>query len=485
MFQSEAVIYISDIPATYTEDKMREIFSKYGEIEQILLRKYRSVDFQYSFIQYKAKEQAEKAFDEANFMRLETSSIFIQFMSPKIRQLRFSSDNAVLISGVSPETTNKSFYDKYKSFGKIIFSYLVQNKGYGYIQYETKKAAKAATESDANITNYTYKPLAKAFQEVVVNDVSEEAFPGIKSLFEKLGEIKNIEKVDKSYYIRFADHKAADSAFLFFNMCIVGSSIVKVDISPRETDYFHYYLLEAATHMGDEDSFVKVALKNLPNTVTCGQHVREICEKYGAVQAPRLNLNEKWESLGTATCTMISHQDALNVIEGLKRDNSQIIAARSMSIDEAKLYKEVSDLKIYRDQTNSSKDRQFLVTEPKELKLIKDEFKSAMRVDLCGSLALVMFKTTELMDAAVSNYNGKFGSLLFFEKVDSMALPPLGKSWPPQQRFPFRNNVRDRFMRKVLAMRPDFNENKFKDVTPEVARFLLGHEKVMNAWLDE
>lgn len=485
MFQSEATIYVSDLPQSFDEAKVREVFGQYGEIEKVLVRKYKSVDLNYCFIQYKAKEGAEKAFDEANFMKLETSSIFIQYMAPKLRLLRLSSENAVMISNVALDATNKSFYNQYKSFGKIIFSFLVLNKGYGYIQYETKEAAKAAIESSPDIVAYSYKPIPKSFTEVVVTNVSEEAFPGIKELFEQLGEIKNIEKTEDSYYVRFAEHKAADAAFLFMHMCIAGSTIIKVDISPRESDYFHYYLLEAATHVGDEDAFTKIALRNLPSTVTCGQDVRQICEKYGLVLAPRLNLNEKWESLGTATCTMQSHEDAIKVIEGLKKDNSEIIAARSMTVDEAKLYKEVSDLKIYRDQTNSSKDRQFLVPNVKDQKTVRAEFKNAMRIDFCGSLCLVMFKSVELMDTAVSNYNGKFGSLLFFEKVGSMSLPPLGKSWPPLQRFPFRNNVRDRFMRKIKEMRPDFNEDRFKDVTPEVARFLLAHVKVMNAWLDE
>ena len=116
---------------------------------------------------------------------------------------------------------------------------------------------------------------------------------------------------------------------------------------------------------------------------------------------------------------------------------------------------------------------------------VKKIFSVARQISKVGSLVLVIFKDTKQLDAAISSYSGTFGDLLFFNKDLTVSAVPLGKTFPPQQRFPFRNNIIERLKVKLITMNVELPQEKFNDVSPDVARFLIAHEKVLKAWIEE
>ena len=484
MFEKDSTIYVSELPANYSEKEATDFFGSCGKIEKILLKNYHSSEGKYAFVCYEKKDMARKAFETLNYSLIGDKNIFIQYAYKVIREKRYNSEDSIIIRDLPETETDRTVFDKYKEYGQIIFCHInTYDRKTCYIQYMNDSGVK---KSGGEV--YKYSPLTETFTQVKVEGIQEQDEEGILKLLKELGEMDVCNKQqDGAYFIKYKTHEAANAAISFLHLCVVGSSVIKVHISEKDTNQYRYCLNELVTHMADESDFTNVALKNLPTTVTCGQDVREICEKYGKVRAPRLNLNENWGSLGSAMCMMMTHEDALKLIEGLSKDGSSIIASRSMTSEEAKLNKESMDADVILAQRNSSKDRQFLIRgyNEEDTAAVKKSFSVARQITKVGTLVLVIFKDTKQLDQAVSSYSGQYGDLLFFNKDANISAVPLGKTFPPQQRFPFRNNIIERLKVKVTMMDVNLPPEKYKDVTPDVARFLIAHEKVLQAWINE
>lgn len=484
MFENDATIYVSSLPKDYSNDQANEFFGNAGKIKNILLKNYKSSEGKYAFVTYENKEEAVKAFDTLNYTKIGNNEIFIQFAAKNFRDLRAKSLNSVIVRDVPEDETDRTMYEKYKEFGQIVFLHLQKrNPRVCYIQYLNENSVE-----NSKAEKYEYKTLADTYREVKISGIQEKDFNGVSLLVNELGETESVEKGKDSLTIRFHEHEVAKSCSDFLHNCIVGSSVIKVEISEKVNNEYRYCFVELVTHMNDEADFTVIALRNLPKSVQCGQDVRVICEKYGNVRSPRLSLDESWNSLGSAICMMMTHEDAVKAIEGINKEGSGIVASRSITTEESKILKEEMNKSLSVAQKNSSKDRQFLIHGCKSeetMEEIKKAFKVARSITKCGYLVLVIFKDTKQLDNAVSAYSGSYGDLLFFNKDESIPSVPLGKTFPPQARFPFRNNIIERLKIRIMANGIKVNPEKFDDISPDVARFLIAHEKVLNAWLEE
>lgn len=155
-FQS-ASLYVGDLHPDTTEAQLIERFSTVGSV--VLVRvcrdKITRQSLGYAYVNYSQPSEAERALDTLNFEPLNGRPMRIMW-SQRDPALRKSGVGNVFIKNLDMSIDNKSLYDTFSSFGEIISCKIItdeqnNSKGYGFVHYETKEAADAASRSVNNM----------------------------------------------------------------------------------------------------------------------------------------------------------------------------------------------------------------------------------------------------------------------------------------------------------------------------------------------
>jgi len=156
-------IFINGIPYETTEDELRELFSKYGDIEIIKLPKYQDSgrNIGYCHIYYSSPESASKALELDNY------TIGKRYINVSLANKNFDELNksekinpndapidciTAFIRNLPYDVTEKDVGDKFRSCGKIKairFVYNYQNKkfkGFCYIDFKEHQSLLKALE---------------------------------------------------------------------------------------------------------------------------------------------------------------------------------------------------------------------------------------------------------------------------------------------------------------------------------------------------
>lgn len=508
IFGAKSSIYVSDLHHHETESTCRELFSPFGNITSVLVKRYKSLERCYAFITYEKYEEAYKAFLEMNFKRYKGLNIGVQFTSIETRKMRENKEGLLLVKNLSSELTQQDVLRYFANIGDIIFCHVprvYQNiVGFALIQYrdvnDSKKALESLNrqvlkESEIKVEYASQLPIYKRFTMVRAYNIAENLFniDSIRNIFSIIGQVSEVKinSSSSSSDITYTEHIYANYALEFLNGLVLNEAALKVEISPNEFTGETDSLSELVLHLSDEQPFTKVHISGLSDEYDCGQKIRELAERFGKVHSQVLNLSEKSSSLKTATVVMQSYEDALSLVVGIRSLGMK--AERTQTREEMRLNKLKYDLDLYLSQQNSANDRKVFVELTKEIdqETLKSLFELKGEVRVIKTLpkcAYVIFNdsavVTRCLESPIVCENTQL-NIKVYNKSTNMPALRLGQSFAAAPRFPFKREAVEKLKDFVKEIGYELTDKLVSEVNSEVAKFLMKRPYLIRVWLEE
>ncbi|KAM0675815.1 Polyadenylate-binding protein 4 [Gurleya vavrai] len=155
MHKPGCTIYVGDLHSLTTDAELYALFSTCGPVSNIKIVRNPNptalTSACYAYVNYDNPKDAENAISKFNFSVLHNKQMRIMIYD-KTRK-----DYNIIVKNLHSSVDNKTFYDTFSVFGQIASSKVAvdsnnQSKGYGFVSYYSKSAAKKAIAL-ANDTN--------------------------------------------------------------------------------------------------------------------------------------------------------------------------------------------------------------------------------------------------------------------------------------------------------------------------------------------
>lgn len=84
METNESKVYVGNLPFSFTQKELSEIFSKYGEITEatVITNKFSGRSKGFGFVTFAKKEDAEKAIEEMNEKEIQERTLRVSIAKP-------------------------------------------------------------------------------------------------------------------------------------------------------------------------------------------------------------------------------------------------------------------------------------------------------------------------------------------------------------------------------------------------------------------
>uniref|UniRef100_A0A4X1VF84 Polyadenylate-binding protein 5 n=1 Tax=Sus scrofa TaxID=9823 RepID=A0A4X1VF84_PIG len=147
----QASLYVGDLHADVTEDLLFKKFSTVGPVLSIRICRdlvtRRSLG--YAYVNFLQLADAQKALDTMNFDLIKGKSIRLMW-SQRDAYLRKSGIGNVFIKNLDKSIDNKTLYEHFSAFGKILSSKVMSDdqgsRGYAFVHFQNQIAADRAIE---------------------------------------------------------------------------------------------------------------------------------------------------------------------------------------------------------------------------------------------------------------------------------------------------------------------------------------------------
>lgn len=358
-FGQPALLYISNLDKTVTDNLVYLYFSKFGPINgfKILKNIYTHESRGVAWIEYRNHKDAEAAKNQLNNERLHNRYIQILW---KGENLKANNDARIFVSNLPSHITQNGLESYFQRFGPVLSTRLfVDNRchslGYGYIQYrevdDALKCLKEAQEKpiiidEKEVVVETFKSRMECdlnrmehMRNLYIRNLPEGCDEAaVRALFKSYGEIRSMvvnkakgdEKKDEEaketpYYALVAldTHEAAERALNDLNdkEKVLPGQTVPLFVSWHKTPT---QLKEARRLVNENDREQTLYMRNLKADVTA-EKINEVLKKVQTLTAPNgIHLQHFEASEGpSATAQKYATQSAF--VKMSSKDQAQTI----------------------------------------------------------------------------------------------------------------------------------------------------------------
>jgi len=169
---SKTNLIVNYLPQTMTQEEIRSLFSSIGEVESCKLIRDKTTAGQslgYGFVNYVRAEDAEKAINTLNGLRLQNKTIKVSFARPSSEQIKGAN---LYVSGLPKSMTQQDLEALFSSYGRIITSRILSDnitgsglsKGVGFIRFDQRcEAERAIQKLHGTVPEGTVEPITVKF----------------------------------------------------------------------------------------------------------------------------------------------------------------------------------------------------------------------------------------------------------------------------------------------------------------------------------
>jgi len=164
--EDQTNLIVNYLPQYVSEEKLKEMFSKFGELEHVklMLDKVTQASMGYGFVKYVKPEAAAAAINALNGYQMDAKKLRVSYSHPR-------SEANVYVGNLKPTITKEQLEDLFKHFGPIIECKILvdhetgQSKGCGFVKFENVNNAKDAINglSGMNLPEVCLRPLTVKF----------------------------------------------------------------------------------------------------------------------------------------------------------------------------------------------------------------------------------------------------------------------------------------------------------------------------------
>ncbi|XP_022197250.2 ELAV-like protein 1 [Nilaparvata lugens] len=166
---SKTNLIVNYLPQTMTQEEIRSLFSSIGDVEscKLIRDKVTGQSLGYGFVNYHRPEDAEKAINTLNGLRLQNKTIKVSFARPSSEVIKGAN---LYVSGLPKNMAQQDLEDLFGPYGRIITSRILcdnitgLSKGVGFIRFDQRmEAERAIQELNNTIPKGATEPITVKF----------------------------------------------------------------------------------------------------------------------------------------------------------------------------------------------------------------------------------------------------------------------------------------------------------------------------------
>ncbi|XP_045482674.1 ELAV-like protein 4 isoform X3 [Harmonia axyridis] len=180
--ESKTNLIVNYLPQTMTQEEIRSLFASIGEVEscKLIRDKVTGQSLGYGFVNYHRPEDAEKAINTLNGLRLQNKTIKVSFARPSSEAIKGAN---LYVSGLPKNMTQQDLETLFSPYGRIITSRILcdnitvrqfvmgdgenlpgLSKGVGFIRFDQRlEAERAIQELNGTIPKGSTEPITVKF----------------------------------------------------------------------------------------------------------------------------------------------------------------------------------------------------------------------------------------------------------------------------------------------------------------------------------
>nr|ABO93208.1 Elav [Platynereis dumerilii] len=174
---SKTNLIVNYLPQTMTQEEIRSLFSSIGEVESCKLIRDKATDqssgtsscqsLGYGFVNYKRPEDAEKAINTLNGLRLQNKTIKVSYARPSSESIKGAN---LYLSGLPKSMSEPELRSLFSSCGSIINCRILcdnttgLSKGVGFIRFDQRvEAERAIKQLNGKVPEGATEPITVKF----------------------------------------------------------------------------------------------------------------------------------------------------------------------------------------------------------------------------------------------------------------------------------------------------------------------------------
>ncbi|XP_016058730.1 PREDICTED: polyadenylate-binding protein 4-like [Miniopterus natalensis] len=356
----QASLYVGDLPADVTENMLFLKFSTAGTVLSIRICRdlvtQRSLG--YAYVNFLHVADAQRALDTMNFDLIQGKAIRLMW-SQRDAYLRKSGIGNVFIKNLDRAIDNKTLYEHFSAFGKILSSKVMcddqGSRGYGFVHFQSQAAAdRAIAEMNGRLLGACrlfagpfknrrareaeLQNRAGEFTNVYIknfgDDVDDEALKGIFSQYGKILSVKVMTDASgksKGFgFVSFDTHEAARRVVETMNgrelsghPIFVGRAQKKAERQAELKQLFEQQKQERFRRLRG----VKLYIKNLDETVD-EEKLRREFSAFGSISRVKV-MQEEGRSKGFGLICFCAPEEASRAMAEM---NGRTLGSKPLSI---------------------------------------------------------------------------------------------------------------------------------------------------------